>query len=271
MYDIETLEKICYIVRKVDGNFAKLITEADDIYDKTGLKDEDLWRALNIITPDSSEKYSVWNLAEKDFFNQPLFAGIKKYNMFSGIPELWITEDMLFKNVPQDTWKEMCSLMSEHYSCSSGLFQIAKMDFRDRTFSIETNPLKEWTSRIPYKIKAPEMEKLPEEYQILLKDLSIRGRLKAGITGIKNHNDSVLMLIKMLFWGKKTKKIVRNSLERIEANAINTYKDDVRMYKNDLRLKELFDQYLYIVTKEIEFKKEDIRKYLLQIGFKEKK
>ena len=72
-------------------------------------------------------------------------------------------------------------------------------------------------------------------------------------------------------WGKKTKKIVRNSLERIEANAINTYKDDVRMYKNDLRLKELFDQYLYIVTKEIEFKKEDIRKYLLQIGFKEKK
>ena len=79
------------------------------------------------------------------------------------------------------------------------------------------------------------------------------------------------MLIKMLFWGKKTKKIVRNSLERIEATAINTYKDDVRIYKNDLRLKELFDQYLYIVTKEIEFKKEDIRKYLLQIGFKEEK
>lgn len=47
MYDIETLEKICYIVRKVDGNFAKLITEADDIYDKTGLKDED----LSITTP----------------------------------------------------------------------------------------------------------------------------------------------------------------------------------------------------------------------------
>lgn len=57
----------------------------------------------------------------------------------------------------------------------------------------------------------------------------------------------------------------------MEANAINTYKDDVRMYKNDLRLKELFNQYLYIVKKEIEFKKEDIRKYLLQIGFKEKK
>ena len=79
------------------------------------------------------------------------------------------------------------------------------------------------------------------------------------------------MLIKMLFWSKKTKKIVRDSLEKIEANAINTYKDDVRIYKNDLRLKKLFDQYLYIVTKEIEFKKEDIRKYLLQIGFKEKK
>ena len=268
MYDICTMEKICSIVRKIDGDFAEFITEPNSVF--VNIDYEKAWDVLRITQLNSGDAISLTERAEKSFLDQPIFVGMKIGSVSFSSDELWATEDFRIKNVPDDAWKEICNLISEHYCNSRGIFRIAKICFEERTFSIDSDSFTEWVSHCPKEVKTPRKDQLPEEYKMLLADSGLMGRLKAGIRGLRNHRNSVWAVLRMLFWRKSTRENVVAKIKRMDESVTQSHEENLQNYEESLRLKELSDKYLDAISDGVKTKKENIRTYLLSIGFVEK-